>query len=66
MDSIVDKLYQIQVNSGDFFAQVARGEESLREWELYTLLYEGLKEEDKKIFLEYATNNRSGRRLLFR
>ena len=53
MGNIIDKLYQIQLNSKDFLMDCTAKDVNKREWELYTLLYEHLQDEDKEVFLEY-------------
>lgn len=53
MEQIIDKLYEAQYNSKNFFMEDKWKESGAREWELYTLLYERLEEEDKKLLLEY-------------
>lgn len=52
MGNIIDKLYQIQIETEDFFVEGLK-EANEREWELYAFLYERLKDDDKKAFLEY-------------
>jgi len=54
MDSIVEKICNMQIEEDPYPFGEPDKLKLDREWEIYNYLYEHLSEEDKRLFLEYA------------
>ena len=54
MDKIIDKLYDLHLNTEPFPFGVGTKENSIEEWQLYNFLYKNLSPEHKRAFLRYV------------
>lgn len=54
MEKIIEKLFATQLQTENLPLGIVDTEVAKREWELYSILYEKLSNEEKKMFSEYT------------
>ncbi|MBQ8429685.1 MAG: hypothetical protein IJX30_06285 [Clostridia bacterium] len=54
MEKIIEKIFAMQLQTENLLLGIVDSEVAKREWEVYSILYEKLPMEEKKIFVEYT------------